>query len=58
MALSALSFAAGLFKDQGPPDGHQPVNVETVPEDEDTVLRFDEHNCPLHEHHVTLNKVH
>lgn len=57
MIFSALSFAAGLFKDEGPLDGYQPIDVDTTPTEEDSILRFDEHDCPLYDHQVSLNVV-
>ena len=54
---SALSFAAGLFKDEGPLDGYQPVDIETKSIEEDNLLRFDEHDCPLYDYHIGKNKV-
>ena len=57
MISSALSFGAGLFEGEGPLGGYHPIDVETKPVDEDTILRFDEHDCPLYDHQVTGNQV-
>lgn len=54
---SALSFAAGLFRGEGPLEGYQPIQVEVSPVEQDSLLRFDEHDCPLYDSHVTNNKV-
>ena len=54
---SALSFAAGLFEGQGPLDGYQPVDIASEPLDDDHILRFDEHTCPLYDELIARNKV-
>ena len=54
---SALSFAAGLFQGQGPLNGYQPVDIASDPLENDNLLRFDEHRCPLYDKLVTRNTV-
>lgn len=38
-------------------DGYQPVDVESERLEDDRLLRFDEHSCPLYDKLVTRNTV-